>query len=61
MHRVGNTRDKYRKGIARLDGESHNAAEVFGAITVQKRRVPDLLEPQIGRCPVVLIVIIDDI
>ena len=58
IHRVGNTRDDNRQCIACLNGKAHYATEVFGAVTIQARRVPDLLEPQIGRRSVVLIVVV---
>ena len=60
-HRVGNPRDDNRQRIACRNGKAHYATGVFGAATIQERRIPDLFESQIGRRSVVLVVVVYDV
>ena len=43
--------NEYREGVACLNGESHDRTEVLATVSIQERRVSDLLESQLrGNC-----------
>ena len=55
------TGDKRRQRIAGLNGDPHDATEVFRAVAVHERRVPYLFESQVRRRSARSMVVIADV